>query len=112
MPLGPLPDFAFSEIRAILLNLGYRAPILLDYFVGSGLQRQRHGEAERFRGLEVDYQLELGRLLDRKRGGRRALEDARDVGAGAGVIVDGIAAVTDQPAGGDELARVIDRGQR
>jgi hypothetical protein len=31
-------------------------------------QRRRHGEAECFRGLEVDHQLELGWLLNGKIG--------------------------------------------
>src|SRR5262249_13958214 len=43
---------------------------------------------------------------------RRALENAGDVGAGAAIIGDGVAAVADQPAVRGELARVIDRGQR
>src|SRR6266446_6148088 len=85
---------------------------LLDHLVGGGLQRQRDGEAEGFGDLEIDHQLELGRLLDRKRGGRRALENARDIGAGAAIVVGRVAAVADQSAGRDELARVIDRGQR
>jgi len=38
---------------------------LFDHLVGTRLQRQWHGEAERLRGLEVDHQLVLGRLLDR-----------------------------------------------
>src|SRR5262249_17307589 len=84
------------------------APCLFDHFVGGGLQGQRDGKAERLRGLEVDDQLELGRLLDRKRGRRRALENARDIGAGAAVIVVRVAAVADQPAGQGELARVVD----
>ena len=39
--------------------------MLFDRLVGTRLQRQWHGEAERLRGLEVDHQLVLGRLLDR-----------------------------------------------
>jgi hypothetical protein len=33
----------------------------LDHLVGGGEQRRRHGEAERFRGLKINDQLELGR---------------------------------------------------
>jgi hypothetical protein len=38
---------------------------LLDYLVGAGENRWRHGEAERVRGLEVDDKLEFGRLINR-----------------------------------------------
>src|SRR5947209_2218715 len=63
-------------------------PASFDHIVGHGLQSQGNGEAERLGGLEVDHQLELelGWLLDRKVGWRRALENADDVGAGAAII--------------------------
>jgi len=35
----------------------------LDYFVGSGEQRIRRGEAEGLCGRQIDDQIELGRLL-------------------------------------------------
>ena len=37
---------------------------LLDHLVGGRQQRFRDGKAERFGGLEADYEIELGRLLD------------------------------------------------
>jgi hypothetical protein len=39
---------------------------LFDHLVGTLLKLQGHVEAERLRGLEVDYHLELGWLLDRQ----------------------------------------------
>jgi len=41
---------------------------LLDDLVGAREQRLRHRQAERLRGLQVDHQLEFGRLLDRQIG--------------------------------------------
>jgi hypothetical protein len=38
-------------------------------------QQLRHGEAERSSGLEIDQQLEFGRLLDREIGWLGAFED-------------------------------------
>ena len=38
-----------------------KAP-LFDHLVGNSEERRRHGEAERLRGLEIDDQIEFGRL--------------------------------------------------
>ena len=38
---------------------------LFDDFIGAILYRLRHGDAERFRGLEVEQQLYFACLLDR-----------------------------------------------
>jgi hypothetical protein len=47
--------------------------------VGDGLQRERNRQAECLRRLEIDHQLELGRLQNREVGGFLALEDTIDV---------------------------------
>src|SRR6266566_7543051 len=52
---------------------------LFDHLVGGLLQTQRHVEAQRLGGLEVDDQLKLCRRLDREIGRLLALEDAVDV---------------------------------
>ena len=44
---------------------------LLDHLVGAGEQRRRHFQANRLRHDQVNDEVELGRLLDRKIGGLR-----------------------------------------
>src|SRR5205823_7276669 len=53
----------------------------LDDLVGAGEERLRHGQAQRLGGLQVDDQLELGRLLYRQVGRLLALEDLPGVSA-------------------------------
>jgi hypothetical protein len=43
---------------------------LFDHLVGGGDERRRHREAKNPGGLVIDDQLESGRLLDSKLGGR------------------------------------------
>src|SRR5438132_11287815 len=52
----------------------------LDHLVGAGDERRRDVKAKRLRGLEVNDQLELRRLLHRKLAGLRALENLVDEG--------------------------------
>jgi hypothetical protein len=56
---------------------------LFDHLVSADHDRLRDFDAEHPRGLEIDYQLELGRLLDRQVGGFGALEDTIDIVCGA-----------------------------
>jgi hypothetical protein len=50
-----------------------------DHLIGAGEQRGRHGETERFRRLEIDYQFQPGALLNRDVSRLRTLEDFSSV---------------------------------
>ena len=54
-----------------------------DHLVGAREQRRRHVEAERLRHDQVNDEVELGRLLDRKIGGLRPPQNLVDQVAGA-----------------------------
>jgi hypothetical protein len=76
-------DEGYRSSRAGVSGCFTRWPrVLLNYFVGSGQQRLRDGEAEGLGGLEVDDELELGGLHDREVGGLFALENPTSVDAG------------------------------
>jgi hypothetical protein len=47
---------------------------LFDHLVSRGEQRWGHRDAERLRGLEIDDEIELGRLIDRPIGGLGAAQ--------------------------------------
>jgi len=72
---------------------------LLNHLVGTRLQRQWHGEAERLRGLEVDHQLELGWLLHWKISGLGTPKDFVDVAGGTPKEVNEICPIGQEPAG-------------
>src|SRR5215831_19039521 len=86
--------------------------VLFDHLVGTGQDRWRHGETECLRGLEVDHQLECGRLLDRQISRLRALENLSggntDLTPGAGEA----RSIANQASGSDEFPRKVDRWYR
>jgi hypothetical protein len=53
---------------------------LFDHLVGAGEQRGRHFEAERLGGLDIYYQVEFRRLLDRQVWRAPGSKDRRRVG--------------------------------
>ena len=66
-----------------LISVDSAATQSLDPLVGALQQRWGNDDAERFCGLQVDHQVELGRLLHRHVGGLRALENPVDEGGRA-----------------------------
>ena len=56
--------------------MGFLALFSFEYFVGTTRQRQRHGDAERLGGLQVDVQLDFACLLHRQIGRLIALENS------------------------------------
>src|SRR5437867_5093974 len=76
----------------------------LDHLVCAQQQRLRDREPERLGGLEVDHELELGRLFHRKLAGLRALEDLVDEACEPEIKVGIVHRVGYQSTGLDELA--------
>jgi hypothetical protein len=69
---------------------------LLDHLVGTGEDRLRQGEAERLGGLEVDRELEMGRLLHGQLAGRGAAKDTNHVIRGAPAQLGKVGAITEE----------------
>src|SRR5262245_2594541 len=84
---------------------------LFDHLVGAQLEFADDGEAERLRCLEIDGELELGRLLDGKIARLRALENFVHVACGATKQVRQVGPVGGKPARRDELGFRIDGRQ-
>src|SRR6516162_11229492 len=81
---------------AAAIRLSQQHSCSLDHLVGGSLQGQRNRQAQRLRGLEVDDELELGRLLDRKVGWLRTLEHTINIRGCPTIHLGIIRAIPDQ----------------
>src|SRR5215813_13664762 len=84
---------------------------LFDHLVGASKYCRRHSEAERFRGLEIDDELVLGRRLHRQITRLFALENAINISSRLPVLIDEVGPIGDQTPTGNEGALGIDCGQ-
>jgi hypothetical protein len=84
-------------------------PVSLDDLVGAGEDRRRDRQPERLRGVEIDDQLEGGRLLDRQVGRLGAAEGPADVTANLAVDASEARPVADQATDLNELAEIVYR---
>src|SRR5262245_15381892 len=86
-----------------------RAASSLDDLGGPDENHRRHGQAQRFGGLKIDYQLEPGGLLDWQISGLGALEDLSGVHSDLTNRVGEARPIADQAAGAGESAPVSNR---
>src|SRR3954447_19659896 len=84
---------------------------LLDHLIGAQQQRRRDRKAQYLRSLEIDDQLNIGRLLNRQISRLFTLENAADIGANRSVLIVDICAVAHQAPSLGKLTKAKDRGQ-
>src|SRR5712691_11358073 len=89
------------------------APIVvsLNHLICAQENRARDREAEHLGSLEVDNEVERGGLLDRQRGGLRALEDLVHVGGRAPLQLKSVRTINHETAGLHVLPQAIYRWQ-
>src|SRR6516165_326811 len=83
-----------ASFSAVSTSCSATANIHSDHLVRGGLKRRRQREIERLHGLEVDHQLELGRLQHRQVGRPRTFENAPGIDAGLPIAIADARAIT------------------
>ena len=73
---------------------------------------RRDSEAKRPRGLEIDHELEFGRLNYGEVAGTGAFEHASGIDADLAIRLGNIGSIAHQTAGLDELTELEHRGHR
>jgi hypothetical protein len=86
--------------------------VLLNDLVGTGEHRGRYGEAERFRGLEIDHELEFRGLLHRNVGRLHSTQNLIDKLSGAPLLVGEIRPIGHQAVRFDVLRTAYTVGSR
>ena len=84
---------------------------LFDHLVGTEEKHRRHDEAERFGGLEIDYQLELCRKLNWQLARLRTLQNSIDEGSNPSPVFTQIGPIGDQGTILDRLTAGANGGQ-
>src|SRR5215471_19802564 len=82
---------------------------LFDHLVGELLERFRYFQPKRTGGFQVNHELELGRLHDRKVSWLRPIEDTADVNPHLTKHLDAVGRVGGQTASPDELGPFVNR---
>src|SRR6266478_2189491 len=95
---GHRQDTSACPFRANRTHAPQQRASLLDHLVGALLEMQRHVEAERLGGLEIDYQLELYWGLDRKLARLRAPQNLIHIRRRAPKIIGRVISVGQQAA--------------
>src|SRR5215468_9276204 len=81
-----------------------------DHLVGKRQKLVGNLEAKRLRGLEVNHQLELGRLHDRQGGRLGSFENLPGIHSDLAKCFGEVCAVGDEPPGRNVFAPIINRG--
>jgi hypothetical protein len=79
---------------------------LFDHLVSADEKGLRNGQAQRFRSFQIDRELKLRRLLDRKVGRILAPENALDILSSLPIVLEQIEVVDDQSAEFRQIARL------